>query len=134
MLKAFAAFDGYRGGSPRAWLLAIVRHAFVDWTRRNRDRRETIDLGPEVIAAVPDETAANPETALIARGDAAALRAAIEALAEPFREVVVLRDLEGLSYRQIADVTGAPIGTVMSRLARGRRDLLARLRPLSETP
>jgi RNA polymerase sigma-70 factor (ECF subfamily) len=131
LLKAFAAFESYRGGSPRAWLLAIVRHAFVDWTRRNRAWRGALthDLDPDQLARLPDEGAPDPEAALVARGDAAALRAAIDALAEPFREAVVMRDLEGLSYRQIAEATGAPIGTVMSRLARGRRDLLSRLRP-----
>ena len=131
LLKAYAAFDGYHGGSPKAWLLAIVRNAYVDWTRRTRgwramtSRSESLDGAAELA----DEHTPDAEATLIARGDVQALRGAIEALAEPFREAVVLRDLEGLTYQQIAHVTGTPVGTVMSRLARGRRALLERLRP-----
>ena len=131
LLKAFAGFDGYRGGSPRAWLLAIVRNAFIVWGRRSRAWRgpgvQHLDI--DDAAEIADSDMATPEAALIARGDAAALRGAIEALAEPFRETLVLRDIEGLSYQQIAEVTGAPVGTVMSRLSRARRVLIDRLSP-----
>jgi RNA polymerase sigma-70 factor (ECF subfamily) len=136
LLKAYSAFDGYRGGSPKAWLLAIVRNAHIDWTRRTRGwramtaRSESLDD----VGDIADADAPNAEAVLIERGDVEALRGAIEALAEPFRETVVLRDLEGLSYQQIAEVTGAPVGTVMSRLARARRALLQRLAPIEEVP
>ncbi len=131
LLKAFAGFDGFRGGSPRAWLLAIVRNAYIDWGRRSRARRESgaPHLGMYDAADVADADTPTPEAALIARGDAMALRGAIEALDEPFRETLVLRDIEGLNYQQIAEITGAPVGTVMSRLSRARRALTDRLSP-----
>lgn len=131
LLKAFAGFDGFRGGSPRAWLLAIVRNAYIDWGRRSRAWRGPGEqhLGMDEAAEIADPDMPTPEAALIARGDAVALRGAIEALAEPYRETLVLRDIEGLNYQQIAEITGAPVGTVMSRLSRARRALIDRLAP-----
>ena len=123
MLKAYRAWDGYRGGEPKAWLLSIVRNAYFDWARARQtwDARTVND--PDLAEAVPDDPETGAEATLIRRGDVDALRAAIEALPEPFREALVLKDLEELSYKEIAEATGAPIGTVMSRLARARQML-----------
>ncbi len=122
LLKAFRAFDDYRGGEPKAWLLAIVRNAYFDWARRRRSWEAMTVSQAEDDFDVEDDQA-DAEEALIQRGDAEALRAAIEALPEPFREALVLRDLEELSYKEIAQATAAPMGTVMSRLARARQML-----------
>ena len=125
-LRAFRGFRGFRGGEPRAWLFAIVRSSHLTWARSR---------GGAVLAAVPDDVEARPteddtpEEALVRQGEVATVRSAIAALPEPFRETLVLRELEELSYREIAEVTGAPIGTVMSRLARARQMLLATLGP-----
>jgi len=122
VLRAFTYFDGFHGGDGRAWLLAIVRNAFYTRVLRGQvlGRREPLD----------DETlgeagASDTETALAARVDAGALGRAIEALPVAFREAIVLREIEGLSYKEIAAAAGIPIGTVMSRLARAR-DLIRR--------
>jgi RNA polymerase sigma-70 factor (ECF subfamily) len=120
-LKAYRGFAGFRGGDPRAWLFAIVRNEFLSTVRGRPAWAE-----PEAAEALPSEDD-TPEAALLRSGDVATVRGAIEALPEPFRETLVLRELEELSYRQIAEVTAAPIGTVMSRLARARQMLLATL-------
>jgi RNA polymerase sigma factor (sigma-70 family) len=120
-LKALRGFAGFRGGDPRAWLFAIVRTTFLDAVRARPAWAE-----PEAAEAMPSEDD-TPEAALVRQGEVATVRGAIEALPEPFRETLVLRELEELSYRQIAEVTAAPIGTVMSRLARARQMLLASL-------
>jgi RNA polymerase sigma-70 factor (ECF subfamily) len=123
-LRACRAFRAYRGGDARAWLFAVLRSCFLNWARAPARR--------EVATAAPGEDlvaeAGTPEDALLRRSEIEGLRAAIEALPEPFRETLVLRELEELSYRQLAEVTGAPIGTVMSRLARARGLLAAALR------
>jgi RNA polymerase sigma-70 factor (ECF subfamily) len=122
-LKACRGFRGYRGGEPRAWLFAVVRSCFLSWRRAPARREEAAPPDPEWA-----DEGDTPEEALLRRSAAQGLRAAIEALPEPFRETLVLRELEELSYRELADVTGAPIGTVMSRLARARQMLVAALR------
>jgi RNA polymerase sigma factor (sigma-70 family) len=130
-LRAFRAIRGYAGGSARAWLLSIVRNTAYSWLRKNRptavvtvDDLEAVELAQ---ANQSDPDAATPETTLLAQIDADQLRAAIAALPAPFRETLVLRDIEGLDYREIAQTTEVPIGTVMSRLARARRRLTAML-------
>ncbi|HUK14233.1 MAG TPA: sigma-70 family RNA polymerase sigma factor [Thermoanaerobaculaceae bacterium] len=122
VLRAFTYFDGFHGGDGRSWLLAIVRNAFYTRVRRGQalGRREPLDDETLGDAGVRDT-----ESALAARVDAGALGRAIEALPVAFREALVLREIEGLSYKEIAAVAGIPIGTVMSRLARAR-DLLRR--------
>ncbi len=131
-LRAFRAIGGYAGGSARAWVLTIVRHTAYSWLSKNR--RPTL-VAVDDLAAVeqaqakhggnPDDPgAATPEAELIMKADAAQLEAAIAALPEQFRETLVLRDIQGLDYREIAQVTEVPIGTVMSRLARARRRLI----------
>jgi RNA polymerase sigma-70 factor (ECF subfamily) len=122
-LRAYRGFGGFRGGEPRAWLFAIVRSSHMTLAQRRTEPSAT----PEVREAVPSPED-DAEAGLVRQGEAAALRTAIEGLPEPFRETLVLRELEELSYRQIAEITNAPIGTVMSRLARARTLLLAALR------
>jgi RNA polymerase sigma-70 factor (ECF subfamily) len=132
-VKAHAGISGYAGGNARAWLLTIVRNTAYTWMSRNRPRGMLAvgDLGDldEIAAAhgtsLPDED--GPEASLIARADTAALEAAIAALPQPFRETLVLRDINGLSYREIAAMLGVPMGTVMSRLARARGLLVSAL-------
>ena len=121
-LKAYRGFRGFRGGEPRAWLFAIVRSSHLSHARRRTEPVAT----PEAIEALPSQ-AETPETAMVRAGEMATVRGAIETLPEPFRETLVLRELEELSYRQIAEITQAPLGTVMSRLARARAMLLAAL-------
>jgi RNA polymerase sigma-70 factor, ECF subfamily len=125
-LKAFAAFAQYQGGSSAAWLLTIVRNSAITMLRRRKARANVIVLrdlmnpdDPEIEAALGDERS-GPERQLIAKGEQGAVRRALGGLSEIFREVIVLRELEGLSYKEIASITELPIGTVMSRLARGR--------------
>jgi RNA polymerase sigma factor (sigma-70 family) len=129
-IRALAALDGAPIERGRAWLLTIVRNAAFSWLAKNRPKTVVLtDDWPalEAAAAKASPSAADPEEALIAAADEAALEAAIGALPHVFREVVVMRDVNGLSYREIAAAVGAPVGTVMSRLARGRAFLVARL-------
>ena len=130
-LRAFRAIRGFAGGSARAWVLSIVRNTAYSWLRKNRpaalvtvDDLEAVELAQ---ANPGDPDAPTPEATLLAKVDAEQLRAAIAALPAPFRETLVLRDIEGLDYREIAQATEAPIGTVMSRLARARSRLTATL-------
>ena len=130
-LRAFRAVRRFAGGSARAWTLRIVRNTAWSWLRKNHPEQvfTVEDLEAfECLHAKPGDTeAATPETALIAKSDASQLRAAIAALPMPFRETLVLRDVEGLDYREIAEATEVPIGTVMSRLARARYRLMVAL-------
>src|SRR5438874_10869999 len=126
-LRAFRGIDGFTGANARAWVLTIVRHTAYTWLGKNRPAAlvlvEDVEGVGRAQSGEPDvET---PETALIAKADAGLLEAAIAALPAPFRETLVLRDLQGLNYREIAEVTEVPIGTVMSRLARARQRLIA---------
>jgi len=109
-------------------VLTIVRNTAYTWLRKNRPSAVLVveDLeAVETAQAKPgDPESETPETALIAKADAASLQAAIAALPTSYRETMVLRDVQGLSYREIAEVTGVPIGTVMSRLARGRNRVI----------
>src|SRR6476469_8045791 len=130
-LRAFRAIRGFAGGSARAWVLSIVRNTAYSWLRKNRpaavvtvDDLEAVELAQ---ANPGDPEAPTQEATLVAKVDAEQLRAAIAALPSPFRETLVLRDIEGLDYREIAETTEVPIGTVMSRLARARRRLIATL-------
>jgi RNA polymerase sigma-70 factor (ECF subfamily) len=127
-LRAFKYFDGFAGGDARAWMLAIVRNTCWSWLGRNRPR-DTVTLEDEEAQAAEREAAEaaqdDPETTLIARGDEALLGRLLAELPAPFREVMVLREVEELSYQEIATVAGIPVGTVMSRLARARRKLQA---------
>jgi len=116
MLRAFRAFDGFRGDAVKPWLLAIVRNCHLNALGQKK-RQAAMPLPENDSFADADPT---PEGRAMAADDGRRINAALAKLPEEFREVVVLRELEEMSYREIADVTGAPIGTVMSRLARGR--------------
>lgn len=120
-LRAFKFFSGFRGGDARAWLLTIVRRSAWNWLQSNRRHEETVEFDEELHGG--EDTAANPEATLMRAGDVDAVRQAIATLPAVFREVVVLRELEGCAYKEIADIAGVPIGTVMSRLTRARRQL-----------
>ncbi|WP_431267083.1 sigma-70 family RNA polymerase sigma factor [Dankookia sp. P2] len=122
-LRALRGFDGYRGGDPRAWILQIVRNRFHDWVRERRlnPAAPLVDAEEDGMADFPDTEAATPEEVLAGAEEAVAVRAVVAGLPAPFREALVLREMEDLSYREIAAVTGTPIGTVMSRLARARQ-------------
>jgi len=130
-LRAFRGIGNFSNGNARAWVLTIVRHTAFTWLGKNRPAALVVvdDLeGIECAQTTPgDPNAETPETALIAKTDRARLEAAIAALPVPFRETLVLRDVQGLDYREIAEVTDVPIGTVMSRLARARHRLIATL-------
>ena len=120
-LRALRSFDGFRGGDGRAWLLTIVRNTCYTWLRQHR-MEDLTELFDEEIHT-PERDSSNPETLLLGTADAQLLRQALEELPVEFREVLVLRELEGMSYREIADFMSVPVGTVMSRLARGRERL-----------
>ena len=128
-LRAFGAIDRVADSSARAWFLTITHHTACTWLRKNCpaalivvDNLEAV----EVKAAKPiEQDTETPESSLIAMTDRIRLETAIAALPLPFRETLVLRDIEGLSYREISEVTGVAIGTVMSRLARARDRLSA---------
>jgi RNA polymerase sigma-70 factor (ECF subfamily) len=118
-LRAFKFFGGFRGGNARAWLLTIVRNSFYNWLQKNRPAEMAGELGEEALAV--EDVSANAEILNLRVVDAEAVRRAIAALPVEFREVVVLREMEGFSYKEIASLAEAPIGTVMSRLARARK-------------
>lgn len=127
-LRAFRAVGGVADDSARRWLLTIVRNTAYTWLRKNRPSTvllfDDLDSVEAKQAIAGDVDCEEPETKLIAKVDAAGLKAAIVALPALYRETIILRDVQELSYREIAEVTGVPIGTVMSRLARARRRLI----------
>jgi RNA polymerase sigma-70 factor (ECF subfamily) len=135
MVRAFRAFGQFRGNSPRAWLFAIVRNCCRTTQSRASGAVALVvhdsGLSDDAAAQLWDQTdpGPTPEEALSRQGEIDQVRAAIEAIPEPFREVIVLRELEELSYAEIGEVTGVPIGTVMSRLSRGRSMLAKELLP-----
>jgi len=124
-LRAFRFFGNFRGENARAWLLAIVRNTFYTWLRKNRPPEKTVDIDDETLEL--EDISANPEAVNPQFADADAVRRAIADLPVEFREIVVLRELEGFSYKEIAELAEVPIGTVMSRLARARKLLQKRL-------
>jgi len=120
-LRAWKFFDSFHGADSRPWLLTIVRHTCYTWLQQHR-AHDLATVFDEEIHSVASESA-NPETLLLHRANQQMLRDALEALPVAFREVVVLRELEGLSYKEIAAIAELPLGTVMSRLARARTRL-----------
>jgi len=130
-LRAFRGIAGFGDVNARGWVLSIVRNTAYTWLKKHRDPKlVTVENVEDVADAASDwdQGASAPDAGLIERADAARLEAAIGALPDEFRETLVLRELQGLDYRAIAQVTGVPIGTVMSRLARARRRLMALLK------
>src|SRR5207245_2840058 len=124
LLRAFRHCGSFRGagsGEGRAWLLAIVRNTAYTWQRRHHGDTLTTEFDEEQHSEAA--TGEDPETAVVAQGERVALHRAIDELPPEFREVIVLRELEELSYKEIAEVAGVPVGTVMSRLSRARRRL-----------
>lgn len=139
-LRAYRGFEGYRGGDAKAWLLVIVRNCSISWHQKRQktyrfeqpiheadiDDEETGSASSQEPVAPGD----SPERAVLRRLEARQIREVIDKLAPYMREVLILRDLEELSYKQISDVIGAPIGTVMSRLARARQEFATSWREL----
>jgi RNA polymerase sigma factor (sigma-70 family) len=119
MLRAFRFFRGFHGGDARAWVLQIVRNTCYTWLEKNRP----LELATEFDEQLYPQSGATPETLAIAGDNRERLTRALEDLPPRFREVLVLRELEGCSYKEIAAVTSVPIGTVMSTLARARNRL-----------
>lgn len=117
-LRAFRFYEGFRGGDARAWLLAIVRRCAFTWMEGNRRQGNPVEFDEELHGG-PD-AGPDPALSLLQQGDFAQLHEAIETLPPLFREALLLRELEGCSYKEISEITGAPTGTVMSRLARAR--------------
>ena len=135
MVRAFRAFAQFRGSSPRAWLFAIVRNCCHTTNSQKAGAVSLVihesSLSEEASSQVrqhPDP-GPTPEDEMLRMAEIGQVREAIEAIPEPFREAIVLRELEDLSYAEIAEVTGVPIGTVMSRLARARTMLAKQLLP-----
>ncbi len=127
-LRAFRHFDGFRGEDARAWLLAIVRNGYFSSLRDNRHGAGAQQFDEELHSGQEDELdlsvfgiGANPEAILSSLDTGRAVQQALAALPVAFREVLVLKEMDDLSYKQIAQIAGIPIGTVMSRLARGRK-------------
>lgn len=115
-LRALKYFDGFRGATPsegRAWFLTIVRNAVYTWRHRQGSDGHVTEFNEELHS---NDVTRDPAATVD-------LRAALDALPLEFREVIVLRELQGLSYKEISDVTGVPVGTVMSRLSRARKRL-----------
>lgn len=116
-VRAYRFSGGFRGGNSRSWLLAIVRNTAYTWLKKNRSKT-FISINDDDMSDIEDQSVPAFDSA-----DVGVLRAALEELPPEFREALVLRELEGFSYKEIAEVADVPVGTVMSRLARARRQL-----------
>jgi RNA polymerase sigma-70 factor (ECF subfamily) len=121
-LRAFRFFDSYRGGDGKAWLLEVVRNTCFTWRRREKRNLTTV-VFDEAAHTSGGVYPSNQEEALVDAANRTILQDCIERLPEGFREVLVMRDLEEMSYREIAEVASLPTGTVMSRLSRARKRL-----------
>ena len=123
-LRAFRAFDKLSGPNPKDWFMAIVRNLCIDWLRGYKQRAREQEYDDDLHGAVAADAERTPEALSIRAAEARRLHAAIAALPLEFREAIVLREIEEMSYKEISAVIHVPIGTVMSRISRGR-DLLA---------
>lgn len=123
MLRAYKFFPGFHGGDARAWLLQIVRNSCYTWIEKNRASQQSTEFEEEIY--VP--TGPTPETMAIAGSERERLSKALEDLPPRYREVLVLRELEGCSYKEIAEIAAMPIGSVMSTLSRARKQLQSAL-------
>jgi RNA polymerase sigma factor (sigma-70 family) len=125
-LRAYRSFDGYRGGDPRAWIFTIVRNCYHNWLM-DRRRKSRLEVDPRskgdseefILGISSDED--NPEATLLREAQSQTVRFVLNTMPRPLREILILREFEELSYRQISDITALPVGTVMSRLARARK-------------
>jgi RNA polymerase sigma factor (sigma-70 family) len=129
-LRAFRSVRDFSGANPRGWVLTIVRNTANTWLTRNRADRvpvERIDADGSVIYREEDSDPETPEAILLRKVTVEEVRRAVDALPPPFREVIVLREIEDLDYREIAEIAGIPLGTVMSRLSRARSMLFKAL-------
>jgi RNA polymerase sigma factor (sigma-70 family) len=135
-LRALRGIGGFSHGNARAWVLTIVRHTTYSWLHTNRPAAVVLVEDFEGIERTHSTAldAETPETALIAQEDGTLLETAIAALPAPLRETLVLREIQGLSYREIAEVTEVSIGTVMSRLARARGRVISIMRTAEVRP
>ena len=118
-MRAFRFSDGFHGGDSRSWILKIVRNTCFTWLKKNRSHELVYELEEDQHEA----PTSNPEELLLERADRKILKDLLNDLPAAYKEIIVLRDLEGLSYKEISSVTQLPIGTVMSRLARARKKL-----------
>jgi RNA polymerase sigma factor (sigma-70 family) len=123
-LRALRSFSGFRGEASRSWLLTIVRNTCFTWMRSNRERADQAEFREEIHVVA----AATPESQSLSRERSHAVARCIEQLPLDFREAIILRELKQMSYREIAEITGVPSGTVMSRLARARSRLASCLK------
>jgi RNA polymerase sigma-70 factor (ECF subfamily) len=124
-LRAMQFFGGFHGERGRSWLLAIVRNTCFTWLKKHRGREPAVNFDEDLHSPAGDPL--DPQAILLREEDRQALQQSLEELPPEFREVIVLRELEGLSYQEIATIAAIPVGTVMSRLARGRGRLQQRL-------
>jgi RNA polymerase sigma factor (sigma-70 family) len=136
-LRAYQYFTGFQGGSSRAWLLTIVRNTCYTWLRQNRAQDLTVELNEELADGnsslqLGGSPGSNPEHAAQLHANQRQVRSALETLPVEYRELIVLREVEGLSYKEIAGVAGIPLGTVMSRLARARQQMRVCLQRLND--
>jgi RNA polymerase sigma factor (sigma-70 family) len=130
-IRAFNAIGSFEGRAPRAWLLSIVRNTCFTWLAKNRPKNLVLVGSPadmnETEIVLQEDAGLDPEADLIRKADTVAIEAAISALPQPYREVLVLHDINDLSYKEIAAMISVPIGTVMSRLSRARRQIASQI-------
>lgn len=124
-LRALRFFDGFRGGDSRSWILKIVRNTCYSWMRKNRPSELADEFNETKHSSEADTEDA--ERMLVSRAESDCVKRALDALPVAFREILVLREIEELSYKEICDITGAPMGTVMSSLSRARKRLREQL-------
>jgi len=125
VLRALRHFEGFREGDARAWLLTIVRNCCYSWHKSHRWDRSTVSFSDDAAKEVTDPHATDELANQVSERER--IQAAVDALPDELKEVIVLRELNEMSYREISDVVGVPIGTVMSRLSRARQRLAAAL-------
>ena len=134
-LRAYRFYASFHGGNARAWLLAIVRNTYYTWLEKNRAQMLNVEFNDDTVAAVDYEMATGGDTVerLLQQEDTRRLvHRALARIPAEFREVIVLRELEDMSYRDIAAIADIPLGTVMSRLSRARKLLLHALQKLDQ--
>ena len=118
VLRAFRFFEGYRGGDARSWLLMITRRTCFSWLEKNRNARDLVSFDEAMHEPAADQP--GPEASMLKSADRQMVREAIQSLPPEYREVIVLHEMEGMSYKEVAQVADIPLGTVMSRLSRAR--------------